>query len=338
MIACPIYIIKDYMLHYLNTYINALPINIQDLQNINNSLIIVSYELYSKHDVDVFGTNAIIVTSDIDSALQSNNSSISATQFIDGVIPNQPAHIYSINSEFMGKLDDIDLNEINPNNRTRTFFTLNGRNALHRTMLVNSLYDTGLITQGLVVYHNTMSGDGLSSVSANAINKLSPPHQEDPFKKNWGEPEMNITWHDGIANPNYYNHYNIEIIAETSINVHFITEKTIKALSSKIPFLILSRPGFLEYLRTFGFKTFGNIWDESYDRIADTQQRITKILEVLGELIHSGRVYNLTKECNDVLQHNAVHVRTLSNNHIRNKTNQISDAVDEILIDNASNY
>ena len=40
------------------------------------------------------------------------------------------------------------------------------------------------------------------------------------------------------------------------------------------PFILYSTPYTLKYLRSLGYKTFGNFIDESYDEIEDNEKRI----------------------------------------------------------------
>ena len=65
---------------------------------------------------------------------------------------------------------------------------------------------------------------------------------------------------------------------------HHLTEKTFKPIAMGMPFVIVGTRGSLEYLRSYGFKTFGDFWDESYDSIADDNQRIAAIAKTLKDL------------------------------------------------------
>ena len=65
---------------------------------------------------------------------------------------------------------------------------------------------------------------------------------------------------------------------------HHITEKTFKPIALGMPFVMVGTQGSLEYLRSYGFKTFGHIWDESYDTIADPHQRIAAVASLLKNL------------------------------------------------------
>jgi hypothetical protein len=62
---------------------------------------------------------------------------------------------------------------------------------------------------------------------------------------------------------------------------HHLTEKTFKPIALGMPFVIVGTQGSLKYLRSYGFKTFGDLWDESYDDEPDDSRRIEKIAQVL---------------------------------------------------------
>ena len=87
-----------------------------------------------------------------------------------------------------------------------------------------------------------------------------------------------------------------------------LTEKTFKPIALGMPFVIVGTQGSLEYLRSYGFRTFGHIWDESYDQ-ADDQDRIARIaslLRSLDELPASGK-QDLFDMAQEVIEHNWNH-------------------------------
>jgi hypothetical protein len=57
-----------------------------------------------------------------------------------------------------------------------------------------------------------------------------------------------------------------------------LTEKAFKPIVMKQPFMLLAAPGNLAYLKSYGFKTFEGIIDESYDTIEDNDQRIDAVV------------------------------------------------------------
>ena len=62
---------------------------------------------------------------------------------------------------------------------------------------------------------------------------------------------------------------------------HHLTEKTFKPIALGMPFVIVGTQGSLRYLRSYGFRTFGELWDESYDDEPDDHKRIEKIAHTL---------------------------------------------------------
>jgi len=76
------------------------------------------------------------------------------------------------------------------------------------------------------------------------------------------------------------------VVSETCFyekTVH-LTEKVFKPIVARQPFLILSTPGALKYLKSYGFKTFNNVIDESYDEEYDPNTRILKVVEQLKKI------------------------------------------------------
>ena len=63
-----------------------------------------------------------------------------------------------------------------------------------------------------------------------------------------------------------------------------LTEKTFKPICLQMPFVIAGTAGSLEYLRSYGFRTFGDVWDESYDTETDDFVRLEKIGQLLKDL------------------------------------------------------
>lgn len=82
-----------------------------------------------------------------------------------------------------------------------------------------------------------------------------------------------------------------------------ITEKTYKAIMLKMPFILVGTQYSLKVLKQQGYKTFNNLWDESYDNIYNFDDRINAVVELVKEL----RTKNLKKlvlDNLDILEHN----------------------------------
>jgi hypothetical protein len=63
-----------------------------------------------------------------------------------------------------------------------------------------------------------------------------------------------------------------------------LTEKTFKPIALRMPFIIVGCAGSLGYLQKYGFRTFAELWDESYDQEVNDLKRYEKIAGVLKEL------------------------------------------------------
>jgi hypothetical protein len=89
---------------------------------------------------------------------------------------------------------------------------------------------------------------------------------------------------------------------------HHLTEKTFKPIAMGMPFVIVGTQGSLRYLRSYGFKTFGDLWDESYDDEPDDSLRIEKIAQVLKLLDDLGEYRQaIFDSAHDIIRHNWNH-------------------------------
>jgi len=88
-----------------------------------------------------------------------------------------------------------------------------------------------------------------------------------------------------------------------------ITEKTFKAIALEMPFVLVAPAGSLEYMRQYGFRTFANVFDESYDEETDDIKRIervTKLLKELDDLTPAERE-QIHRHCLPAVEHNYNH-------------------------------
>jgi hypothetical protein len=80
-----------------------------------------------------------------------------------------------------------------------------------------------------------------------------------------------------------YEATDIEVVLETLFDDprQQLTEKALRPIACGQPFILASTVGSLEYLRSYGFKTFGDVWDESYDLVEDPAERLIQIAELM---------------------------------------------------------
>jgi hypothetical protein len=88
-----------------------------------------------------------------------------------------------------------------------------------------------------------------------------------------------------------------------------LTEKTFKPICLKMPFVMASSAGSLKYLRSYGFKTFGDFWDESYDDETDDIKRMEMIANLLKKLdaMPQDEKQKLFDSMRDIVEHNHRH-------------------------------
>jgi hypothetical protein len=98
------------------------------------------------------------------------------------------------------------------------------------------------------------------------------------------------------VNPTWINSTAFSLVVETYIdtmaltglsltrhNNWFLCEKSYKPCAAQHPFIMASTQGNLAYLRSQGFETFPELFDESYDNIPDWQARVRCIVQQVRE-------------------------------------------------------
>lgn len=88
-----------------------------------------------------------------------------------------------------------------------------------------------------------------------------------------------------------------------------LTEKIFKPIVSRRPFILVGAAGNLDYLKSYGFKTFDKWIDESYDNEKDPDQRLAMIvneIEKICKLSHE-QLVEMHLEMEDLLDYNFNH-------------------------------
>lgn len=102
-----------------------------------------------------------------------------------------------------------------------------------------------------------------------------------------------------------YNSTAYTVVCETNYDNHysFYTEKIVKPILAERLFIVFSGQHYLRNLRRLGFKTFDGIIDESYDSIADNDQRFNLACEQIQYLINQSQGLILEK-IRPITEHN----------------------------------
>ena len=116
-------------------------------------------------------------------------------------------------------------------------------------------------------------------------------------------------------------------------------------MSGLHPFFVLAQPKTLSYLRSVGFKTFEDFWDESYDDELDDEIRFRRFFDSINEFlgnsnedihrklfgkkwdgdIHTAEWMKLYK----ILKHNYYHLPIYSKNQKQKVIDKITNFVKE---------
>jgi hypothetical protein len=100
-----------------------------------------------------------------------------------------------------------------------------------------------------------------------------------------------------------YNQSWFTIITESRPTDLFFTEKTAKPILAKRLFVFFGAQHSLSVLHKLGFKTFGNVIDESYDDIADNNKRWEMALEQIKYLLNQNPV-KISEKIAQIVEHN----------------------------------
>lgn len=100
--------------------------------------------------------------------------------------------------------------------------------------------------------------------------------------------DNNKFYWDRHVNIDWYNQTRFTVVVETQIEMGtgslFLTEKSLKPLVFKHPFISISCPGTVALLKQSGFETFDNLFDESYDSYIADRDATQKIKMVYSQV------------------------------------------------------
>ena len=98
----------------------------------------------------------------------------------------------------------------------------------------------------------------------------------------------------------------LHIVCETVVDRIHLTEKIFKPIVLKQPFVLLNGAGGLEYLRSYGFKTFSDFWSEEYDTIDDLDQRLKAVSYIVNGVgsVSLDQLEKMRNKMKPILEHN----------------------------------
>lgn len=174
-------------------------------------------------------------------------------------------------------------------------------------------YNTSTFTQDFLIYNRAWSGtreyrlafmDRLVQAELTKYCRTSFAHTDSGLhysQHTFANPDLAIArtdletalsanTHDSNASADYnnqdYAQTGMEIVLETLFDdsrLH-LTEKALRPIACGKPFMLVATSGSLEYLRSYGFETFGDFIDESYDLKTDPVARLNAVIQEMSRI------------------------------------------------------
>lgn len=198
------------------------------------------------------------------------------------------------------------LNTLEIKKYEKKFINFNRRWRLHRPLMMILLKDKNLLDKGFISFGRS---DGPKDNWNHKWPELLNYYRNDKqmleiFDRNQdikNLPMMYLDTTDLVTNraeqtdstDRYYLDTYFSIVNETTYHtsigydgIPFLSEKIFKCIAMKHPFIIVSAPNSLRYLKKLGYQTFENIIDESYDLELDDGVRALKIIKEIEKLVN----------------------------------------------------
>ena len=196
-------------------------------------------------------------------------------------------------NDFLDEREELDQRQITyVENKSKAYMCLNGKDKHTRRYLLDRL---------------PLKDGHVSYVCYDGVDTHIRGTQTVPIILDQGK--HSLKRNDRWMNPLIYHDAYINVVAEAFPDKEidcFITEKTFKPMLQLQPFLIQGNRYTLRRLREYGYQTFSDIWDESYDELETWQERTDAMLEQLHSFCRLSSHEQLEK-CKQVmwkLQHN----------------------------------
>lgn len=190
-------------------------------------------------------------------------------------------------------------------NKPYKFLFFNGRARPHRKYLLERFTENQLLDQAIwtnldiTATHNRhikLLKDNKNLMDRLGVLKTLDPKYEFDFYKDRVNADYNLnyikynlfdnSWGEIYLNPEPYIDTYFSLVTETVFDYaySFRTEKIWKPVAMGHPWIAVANQGYYRDMHNLGFKTFGNLIDESFDQIPGSQQRIERIATVVEDL------------------------------------------------------
>jgi hypothetical protein len=173
-----------------------------------------------------------------------------------------------------------------PAQRPFAFECLLGARREHRDFVMLSLQKSGLLDSGIVTYRDLFVGNWIDQTPVRVSlqfpdTKLQYPYVSPNLDPNWEVKKDMDNSVSGLVPWEIYNRTWFSVVCETlgQGRIFLSAEKTAKCFHARRLFVVFAIQGFLQHYRDWGFETFGDVIDESYDTEPDDVRRWSQAFE-----------------------------------------------------------
>ncbi len=150
---------------------------------------------------------------------------------------------------------------------------------------------------------------------ANKLNEIAPKTMDVNLEKALDIGDHAPGLHINTNPKSFYDETFVSIVNETRFAepTGILTEKIMNPMLNCKPFIMVGPPGNLEYMHKWGFQTFSEYWDESYDQEECHHKRLCKIFDLM-EWIGNKSIEELQELYNIMMptvMYNQVHILNL---------------------------
>ena len=193
---------------------------------------------------------------------------------------------------------------------------------VHRLQLLAKMYRRNLLDQ---FYYSMLDGVDRTDIVDSAMRVIGvEPDSYDtvgamrelkprmPMLLDTDDLQTNLAWVHTESVESYYNRTGISVVTETLFHDGeiFFSEKTWHPMRMQQPFILVNGPRSLQHLKELGYMTFDHWWDESYDTMADSYERLDAIEQLIVDIAawSDSKFMQFVNESQIVCRHNLAHL------------------------------
>lgn len=198
--------------------------------------------------------------------------------------------------------------------RPFAFECLLGARREHRDFVMLSLQASSLLEHNLVTYRDLFVGHWIDQTPPRVAERFPGVGLQYPYVSHNLDPAWEVKAQmdpsvSGLVPWEIYNRTWFSVVCETLAKdkdgrrIFLSAEKMGKCFYARRLFVVFAIQGFLQHYRAWGFETFGDVFDESYDSLSDDIQRWTRAFEQIRWLC-SQNLPSLLAHVRPRLEHN----------------------------------